>query len=125
MSQDQGRQLLDSFKPFFSPFLFAALEEPSALMLIANKQINLDRIKNENNCYTLSFLLNEAGYACLQKNHITLDSFLSVPTHERYTLHYLFNHGLELLEKGVTNLKTFLDIPEKKRQSYIDNLKQT
>lgn len=121
----QGRKILESFKPFFSPFLFAALEEPSALMLIANKQIDLERVKNENSCYTLAYLFNDAGLTCMQKKYVTLDTFLSVPAHERYTLHYLFKNGLELLEKGVTSVKTFLTIPEKKRQSYLDNLTHT
>ena len=124
----QGKQALEKFKHFFSPQLYMALEEPMALALIANNQINLDRIKSsaaldEQCCYSFSFLFNEHGYQALSKNHISTDAFLTVPTHERYTLHFLFKDGQKFLENGDIDLQKFLAIPEKKRLSYIDNLK--
>lgn len=123
MPHTHGRTLLETFKEFFSPLLYSSLEEPESLALIANNKIDLEKIKNENNCYTLSFLFNEFGFACLSKNHITVSDFLAVPKHERYTLHYLFKDGLEFLEKGIVSLKEFLLIPEKKRLGYIEKLK--
>jgi hypothetical protein len=119
MSIDHGRQLLESFKDFFSKTIYSALEETSALLLIANNKINLEKIKQENNCYTFSFLLNEYGYEALNKNYISFDEFLSVPKSERYTLHYLFKDGLKFLEKGLIDLKQFLAVPEKQRESFV------
>ena len=121
IQEELAKKQLASLKNTLSPQLYAALEQPMALTLIAKNKIDLQRIEN---CYTFSFLLNDHGYACLANQHISFDTFLAVPTHERYTLQYLFQDGLHLLEKGLTTLQKFLAIPEKKRLAYIDNLKK-
>lgn len=104
----QGQELLKPFKGIFSPLLYAALDDSQAFALIANGQIDLQRVDH---CHTFFYLFNAKGYACLQEKHITFDAFLQIPKKERYTLQYAW----DLLLKGKIKLAEFLQIPEKKR----------